>query len=401
MLKVKDVIRLSEKLNRDRSLAVVLSTVSCPTNVCPDLEHASVMTDKGKYSNFYFSSYHGLPEVVNEKINIPISSWWRMLSFTIGSDPEVFVGKEGKVIPAWKFLRCKAEVGNAYNTPYWDGFQAEFTLQPQNCCEYLTDNFRKGLLELRKHGDIILDSVIDVPKATLTRAAASHVELGCNPSMNAYNAIGAPVVNGRELDVRFAGMHMHFGYGGRKFDAVKMVKALDKVLGVTLTAIGSGKDNPIRRMYYGLAGEYRLPKHGLEYRVPGSWVMTHPALIHLSFDLARWTLGLEEFGQLDDNWEADEAEVQQIINQGDFVAARKVLERPVNTKHLDAFRDRLYASYGKEQVQHTTFWNILNGIIQFDPNKFDKYWRVGGEWLELCHSTNCNFGSFVSTGGNA
>lgn len=401
MFKFKDIIRMPKKIIAKQPLGMVVLAEATPNSLYNNLIYARVLVEGKGPADFYFSSHHGMPELVNEKPQFDLNQFWKLIPLSMGSDPEVFVGKEGKIIPAWKFLPCKALVDGALETPYWDGFQAEFNTKNQVCCEYLTDSFRRGLLALRQHGDIILDSTIGVPRSTLSKAAAAHVELGCNPSQNAYNAIGLSVINGRELDVRFAGMHMHFGFGKQAFDAVKIVKALDKVLGLAITAIGNGRDNPIRRMYYGLAGEYRLPKHGLEYRVPGSWLMTHPALIHLSFDLARWAIYLELFDQLDSNWEADEAEVQQIINQGDFVGARVVLARSRNVETLTAFTEKVYGDYGKLETTKNTFWNVLNGIVQFDPKKFDQYWRVGGEWAELSRSPNCNFSSFAVNGGPA
>jgi len=46
-------------------------------------------------------------------------------------------------------------------------------------------------------------------------------------------------------------------------------------------------DEPVRREYYGLAGEYRLPPHGLEYRsLSCAWIF-HPKAAATILDLAR------------------------------------------------------------------------------------------------------------------
>ena len=92
---------------------------------------------------------------------------------------------------------------------------------------------------------------------------------------------------------------------------------------VMFVAALEGLDDPLRRKFYGAAGEYRLPKHGLEYRVLSSAVLSHPILTHLAFDMARLTSmytcsGIELVT-------AEDERVRDIINNCNTPEARKLM----------------------------------------------------------------------------
>lgn len=330
----------------------------------------------------------------------PLDPTFKFIPITVGSDPECFVGDEkGKVIPAWRVFPNHKE--EKWNTPYWDGVQAEFKVPQDSCLAFLVDDFQRGLQAVRKAGTVILDSVVEVPKAILNKASKAHIELGCNPSMNAYGKQGMVVLNGRELPFRFAGMHMHFGVSflaNNTTACINTTKALDSMLGLVLTAIGGEEENPIRRMYYGLPGEFRMPKHGLEYRVPASWVMKHPALVHLAFDLARFAINLQILNQFEYNWDADEDEVCGIITNSDSAAALKVLERNKNKATLAQF---LLGAYGPVPAKEETFWNILTKKIVFEKKRFDHYWGLDGDrfWVGHSEGPTCNMVNLLKAKG--
>lgn len=71
----------------------------------------------------------------------------------------------------------------------------------------------------------------------------------------------------------------------------KLVPLLDILLGNTSVLIDRDPHAAERRKVYGRAGEYRLPKHGLEYRTLSNfWLRAYP-LMHGMMGLAR--LGLD------------------------------------------------------------------------------------------------------------
>jgi hypothetical protein len=252
----------------------------------------------------------------------------------LGADPEIFAVKaNAEVLPAWEFLPEKSPDTEIF----WDGFQAEFTTTTETCLAWFIDHVRDGLRRVHKAakkngGQLALADVIEIPLEMLEKGEQKHVQFGCDPSKNAYNDHGQLEADPRKLQIRFAGGHMHFGMGLREVEAIRMVKALDAIWGVASVSLFAGLEHPLRRVYYGKAGEYRLPSHGLEYRTPSNAWLCHPAIAQLSWSLARQAV---QIGQKDllSAWKADEDETRRIINELDVTTARKILKK--NQKVLE------------------------------------------------------------------
>jgi len=261
--------------------------------------------------------------------------------FDLGIDPEVFVKVGTKLLPAFEFLPAKERaewtvlrecIPSITGLHYWDGFQAEFSLNKGiRCLQILTKSARHALQMIQQaakkvhpKAELVLDNVVRVPQELLDTAIDPFVALGCMPSENAYGLHGIDVVNPRKLKYRMAGGHMHFARVGSY-----AVKDLDAVVGVWSVGAAEGIDNPIRRKYYGLAGEYRLPKHGLEYRVLSNFYYGHPALFNVTWDIARKAIqGCSLV--VEKAWIADEREVIRVINENDVSGARKILKANKN-----------------------------------------------------------------------
>jgi Phage phiEco32-like COOH.NH2 ligase-type 2 len=294
----------------------------------------------------------------------------------LGSDPEIFVEDEnGIVVPAFTFLGKKGT-----STAYWDGFQAEFTVTPQTCMAYMMDSVQAGLRLVynsarTKHGNKVKlshRSVMIIPQEMLDSAEQEFIELGCKPSLNVYGLEGEKV-NPRKLTIRPAGGHMHFTLRNKDPENIKKaVKAMDAILAVMGVAVFENFDNPIRRRYYGLAGEYRTPAHGLEYRALSNGWLMHPAIAHLFFEVGRTTLRFGENNLLK-YWKASEQETIEVIQSSDAKAARQLLERN------RAVFDRILASTnGQMQNPEGKVWELIQGGIEelvADPTD------IAGNWL--------------------
>lgn len=318
----------------------------------------------------------------------------------MGADPEVFVeDKDGNIIPSWLFLGSKAEPtrpeeGSYYgsNNCYWDGFQAEFDVNPGACLAYVVDSVRAGLkgtlAAARKEfpdSKLSIRSVVPVDPETLATGKEEHVQFGCMPSYNVYGLKGNDR-HGRDVAIRFAGGHIHFGRPITKAKAPAIVKALDAILGVTATSLFGAFDNPVRRQYYGLPGEYRLPPHGLEYRtLSNAWLM-HPVTYHIVFEIARraWVLG--EQGMLP-VWGVPEEQTRDILLKTDVMAARKLLieKQDIWTKLMTfgpfyGYQDRLYQM-------------VMEGAESFiaNPADIEGNWNLNGEWIPHGESYGKNF----------
>jgi hypothetical protein len=227
----------------------------------------------------------------------------------------------------------------------------------------------------------------------LAETKDEHVEFGCMPSFNVYNMVGEPL-NGREVPFRSAGGHIHLGYNYKnnkdfKMDGAKVVrtvKALDAILGVACVSLFASLDDPRRRRMYGLAGEYRLPMHGLEYRTLSNAWLCHPLITNIVFDLARKAAEFGVKGLLR-YWNCSQEETIRIIQECDVASSRKVLDE--NKKLLIKI---LSSAYGDAPNSGTSIvYDIFrNGVENFiaDPTDLTNNWCLTGSnklWLTHCN----------------
>jgi len=260
----------------------------------------------------------------------------------LGADPEIFLEKsDGTLIPAFTFLPSKYE---PLRTPeenqnyYWDGFQAEYNIVPSTDITECLKSVRYGLKALLRAAQahdstarLSLKTVVETPLEMLRKLPPEFVEFGCMPSYNVY-AIAGMGLDGISCPYRFAGGHIHFGISRseKAMDAIPdIVRALDAVLGVACVSLFENFDNPVRRQYYGLAGEHRLPPHGLEYRSLSDAWLFNPKLASMVLDLARKVVVAVVNGR--NKWVASQEEVIECILRSDVGLARKILKRNIDS----------------------------------------------------------------------
>lgn len=333
-------------------------------------------------------------EIVNEVRSIILKngvSNYFYYQGMVGSDPEIFVKNEqGQTMNAFDFLPSKEETKLKPEIAYWDGVQAEFSTQAITCLAYHVDSIQRGLAQTlaaaRKKDNkatLSLDTVVDVSPEVLQNAKEEHITFGCMPSFNAYGMSGASIPP-RLMPFRSAGGHMHFGIGKITEEmANQVVKALDAIIGVACVSMFANVDDPRRRMLYGLAGEYRLPKHGIEYRVLSNAWLSHPTLAHLMFDLSRKVIALGYSGLLNDVWETTEQETIECINTCNVEKAREILKRPKNEAFFKSIVKWAY-QYEGNSFQDTVFNAFLNGMesIIANPKDIEGNWELtSGEWV--------------------
>lgn len=323
----------------------------------------------------------------------------------LGSDPEIFVvnKKTNEVIPAFNFLRGKTnpdKVGSYINGQgygqnlFWDGFQAEFNTEASNCMAWVCDSVHNGLRTLAekakahdKNAVLTIKSTLDIPIDMLMESDNEHVEFGCMPSLNAYNMQGYKA-NGRDVPFRSAGGHIHFGIahylGDDKKKILSTVKALDKILGVACVSLFANYDSADRRVLYGLAGEYRLPKHGLEYRVLSNAWMSHPLIMNIVYELSRQVIAVDKAGLID-HWDATEEETIECINTCNVELARKILKR-----NKIMFKNIMYSKFRNEEKASSVYKIFLNGMesIIDDPNDVEGNWFKN--YVGHCEGTGHN-----------
>lgn len=322
------------------------------------------------------------------KLTDEVMAFVSLYGCTIGADPEIFVVDENNIlIPAFEFLPDK-KTGN----PFWDGFQAEFTLESgRTCLAYMVDDIRKMLMRIlnearRKYprAKLTTQTVFEIPPDKLLKYNPEYTQLGCAPSLNIYGERTVCDQDPATIPFRSAGAHVHLGIRNFVTDnAPKIVRAMDLLGGLVSVSLLDGLEDPIRRRYYGRAGEYRLPAWGIEYRVPSSAMLCHPAVYHLMFDLIRASVylgmqGFEPFFAVDDD-------VEYLINRYQVKKIRKLLMRVKDSYAV--LLKRIYGDKGK------VAWElIMKGAKNCIPSIDDmlKNWMldIGDAWHGHSDSTN-------------
>lgn len=353
----------------------------------------SVIVDKDLPVRHLTGRYgKALEERIKDKKENDVANFATPLVLSIGSDPEIFMedGK-GNLMPAFNFLGSKEKpnrVEHSYtNLPiYWDGYQAEFQTVAPGCLQetvYSTYYALRTLLNLARKKEpkavLSLKTVYQIPFEELQAAKEEHVAFGCSPTFNAYGLVSRPL-DGRVVPYRSAGGHIHFGFPKQTEEKIKtIVKTLDAILGVCCVSLLSKYEDPIRREYYGLPGEFRTPPHGLEYRSLSNAWMAHPVIMHLVFDFSRKVVA---FGSSDmlNLWDATEEETIETIITNNADKAREIMER--NKKIILSIIKTAYPvhSYGPESYKkvYDIFFQGMDSVIS-DPTDVVKNWQLEGQ----------------------
>jgi len=303
---------------------------------------------------------------------------------SLGADPEVFVFAGHKLLPAYEFLPSKIDPDEPLI--YWDGFQAEWKYAMNPDClrtfVQLTQELMRSLyLKARRHNSkatLSLQNVVTIPKPLLDKAPEQYVALGCEPSYNAYDMQPEKIADPRELRFRVAGGHMHFGGWSGKGQHIHNVKVLDSILGVWAVGAAQNIDIPLRRRYYGMAGEFRAPRYahsqGLEYRTLSNFWLCHPRIMQVTFEIARGALGIAQ--QKSNPWVATEEEVVRTINDCDIDHAKKILRR-----NQTVFNAMLATRLFRAKDQEAAFQVGMKGVEnEVNITSMIRNWKLDKEW---------------------
>jgi hypothetical protein len=304
-----------------------------------------------------------------------------------GSDPEIFaVDKDNNVIPAFNFLGSKKNPSGVHATTgipvYWDGFQAEFNIPGTGCLESTMTYLTRGLIELnklvKKHNKearLTIQPTFEIAPHLIREGKEEHVQFGCMPSKNAYDMEGIKL-DGRDTNIRSAGGHIHLQLNeAQKKRIPEYVKALDAILGVASVSMFGKYDDPRRRQFYGLAGEYRTPAHGLEYRVLSNAWLGHPTAAYMVFELARKIISMVDEG-LFKYWKYNEQDVISCINNCNIPLACAIMK-----DNEDVFKDLIasFAYQDKKNVDviYATFMTGIENLVG-ELDNVEANWGLNG-----------------------
>lgn len=241
----------------------------------------------------------------------------------MGSDPEFFFKKDGKIIGAEKVLgKFGGKFVSSRGTVIIDGVQAELNPQPSYCRNIASSNIACIIQELEsslpKGVTISLEQTVPITKKELESLIPDNRCFGCTPSFNVYGDNPIGIKDASKYYKRSAGGHIHIGtYEGgvtkEMLDPVQLVPLLDILVGNTAVLLDRSVGNIERRKNYGRAGEYRVPPHGLEYRTLSNFWLYNHTLMHLMFGLVRQAVNYLGNGKRD--------EILALVNKEDIIKA--------------------------------------------------------------------------------
>lgn len=229
-----------------------------------------------------------------------------MLFLTVGTDPEVFFSKNGKVLPA-AIVFNKVAGSEVIETDSGklivDGAALEFQPNPSGYPAEVVNNLRDLMVVAcdmaREYGT----QIAMVPELPIDLKWCKDdprlAIFGCSPDVSAWGEECTPgTIDAAEHPYRYAGCHIHLGPDREFFrkDIGMFAKALDRTVGLASMAISEGQDSR-RRGIYGRPGVYRHQPWGMEYRTPSNYILRSPETIEFIFRLATATIGLVHDGR--------------------------------------------------------------------------------------------------------
>lgn len=373
----------------------------------PDVLPGSVLRHENKdyvykgpssYDNLLYAvnPANGLPQrlVVGKTLDVrsrsKVEMDWTLLAdsrhnFMSGTDPEFFaLDAEGQLIPAWEFLPSKASRAGAF----WDGFQGEFTTMAGGCLDGLTGHIRTRLFEIQRRLDekykgarMSTRNVVEIPSKVLKELPKKYVEFGCSPSINVYDDPGNTMVDPTELTYRFAGGHIHLGLPWTcRYPAIinSITESLDGLVGLAAVGMAAAYDHPIRRKHYGRAGEIRVPKHGIEYRVLSNFWLNHPSITYLAFEMARAAGMLGHTGVYRRVTKIKQDRVRDIINNCDVKAARKAVQENKTLFEFMHTRMNVPQAKGRFAVMERTIMEGIENVVTIKDDLWKNWDNNGG-----------------------
>lgn len=197
------------------------------------------------------------------------------MTFTIGADPEVFTGINGKfvsghdLVPGTKLKPFRVDQGAVQV----DGMALEYNIDPCSTKDEFIFRVKHVLKQMEgmiKGRDILPVTSVKYTPEDVADVPAINRELGCSVDFNAYTCRPNKSPSSKKL-MRTAGGHVHIGgfYTDKIYTqehlllGAELSKLMDKYLGIY--SLLWDKDTE-RRSMYGKAGCFRPTTYGLEYR---------------------------------------------------------------------------------------------------------------------------------------
>jgi hypothetical protein len=311
---------------------------------------------------------------------------------TFGCDPEIFlkdkntnkiIGSE-KIIPK-DGIPMYESAPNSKCKIVRDGIQVEIQHDSNTCRQSTSGYVRDGIQALdrflkKNHPEvkICFSEVVKVSKKEMDSLSPESKEFGCKPSFNYYlrGGISPITVNPGIYRYRSAGGHVHLGYNEQStIKPDRIIPVMDVLLGNTCVMLDRNPLNVERRKVYGRAGEYRVPKYGIEYRTLSNFWIKYPQLHSMVFGLARMSLLICKY-DLDKELLSliNQEDIQLAINNNDAILAKQNFNKikPFIQEHISTTKE---IGHNKGMIEYSCpFYKENIDAVEHFLNKGMKYW---------------------------
>lgn len=212
------------------------------------------------------------------------------MKFTIGADPECFLGDSIGVISGIgkiggsKQFPLPLPLGEGFAVQE-DNVALEFNIPPSSTKYSFVNNITTALSFLEqamqdRHGlHFVKESAVSFPDSELAHPQAR--EFGCDSDFNAWTNKRNPIPKASDKNLRSCGGHIHVGIGMVDHEKLTLMRAMDLYLGVPSVLMDKGEK---RKQLYGKAGATRIKSYGAEYRVLSNFWIFDTQLIEWVYD---------------------------------------------------------------------------------------------------------------------
>lgn len=221
------------------------------------------------------------------------------VTLTYGSDPELFLKRGDQIIGSERVIpiegiRADPTQGTYYPFPnkiVQDGVQVELNPGSHHNINAHGEQISTALTTLSRYlrtqdASVCFDGVVKVTLDELNALSDKSRMFLCAPSRNAYG-LKPRKVNPVKYLKRSAGGHLHFGfdyctqlYNKTSVDErQRLIPPFDIFVGNMGVLLDRNPLQAQRRKTYGMAGEFRLPPYGVEYRTLSNfWLRSYTLL---------------------------------------------------------------------------------------------------------------------------
>lgn len=260
--------------------------------------------------------------------------------FSWGCDPEGFFYKGEEPVSSGEVLALHRQKTFRLGSVHRDGFQFELhtnaVTSPRELCTRVASCVKETATYTAAFGVTPkFTRALELSPATMKTLDAAARELGCDISENFYGLSPQDQPSETYL-IRSGGGHLHLGIKRPLYHKrVDLVPYLDTILGNTCVLLDQDPGSALRRRLYGLPGEFRTPRYGLEYRTLSNFWLENETVMRTTLGIAELAVAAFVLGTQDSAFEdtftsaVDIERVQQAILTNDVALARQTLEGAV------------------------------------------------------------------------